>query len=145
MTVDVTRELAALEEAFRALARLRDEAAARSLAEVVVRRYDRLRAPDAIDERRSLFRFLDSSFGPDPAALDVAIATWNQDRSPDAANSLWRAAEAPRLDVFRAINLADDGIHTIRGCAMPQLARGVKGFRAGLCLPRCCEDKRSVP
>lgn len=113
MTVDVTRELAALEEAFRALARLRDEAAARSLAEVVVRRYDRLRAPDASDERRSLFRFLASSFGPDPAALDVAIATWNQDRSPDAANSLWRAAEAPRLDVFRAINLADDGIHTL--------------------------------
>ena len=113
MTVDVTRELAALQQAFRALARLRDEAAARSLAAVVVQRYDRLRSPDAAEERRSLFRFLATSFGPDPAALDSAIAAWQQDRSPDAANALWRASEAPRVDLFRAINLADDGIHTL--------------------------------
>ena len=113
MTADLTRELAALQETFRALARLRDEAAARSLAEVVVRRYDRLRSAEATDQRRSLFRFLATSFGPDPASLDAAIAGWNAERSADAANALWRAAEAPRLELFRAINLADDGIHTL--------------------------------
>ncbi len=113
MTADVTRELAALQEAFRALARLRDEGAARSLAEVVVRRYERLRSPETAAQRRALFHLLATSFGPDTGALDAAIANWTNDRSPDAASTLWRAAEAPRLELLRAINLADDGIHTL--------------------------------
>ena len=113
MTTEVRQELAALREAFRALARLHDEAAARSLAELVVRRYARVRSAPAEDALRDVFRFLADDFAPDPDPLDAAVAAWRRDPSPATAQALWHAAEAPRLDLLRAINLADDGIHTL--------------------------------
>lgn len=111
MTDATRRELSALREACRALARLRDEAAARSLAELVVRRYRRLASsPDA---KREFFTFLAGDFGPDPAAITAAVERWQADPSPTNQHDLWRAAEAPRLELFRSINLAADGIHTL--------------------------------
>lgn len=113
MTTEVRQELAALREAFRALARLRDEAAARSLAELVVRRYDRLRAAGADHALREVFHFLADDFAPDPEPLQAAVDAWRRDPTPATAHALWHAAEAPRLELLRAINLADDGIHTL--------------------------------
>ena len=113
MTTDVYQELAALREAFRALARLRDDAAARSLAALVVRRYDRLRSAGDDDVLRAVFRFLTDEFAPDPGALGSAVDRWRNEPTPARAQELWHAAEAPRLELLRSINLADDGIHTL--------------------------------
>ncbi|NDH10721.1 MAG: hypothetical protein EBY44_03110 [Actinobacteria bacterium] len=102
-----------LQETCRALTRLRDEAAARSLAELVVRRYANLTRARDDEAKRSFFDFLVRAFAPDPTAVAAAIDAYR--RAPDAttAHDLWAASEAPRLDLFRSINLADDGIHTL--------------------------------
>ena len=116
-TADVTSsanpELVVLQETCRALTRLRDEAAARSLAELVVRRYANLTRARDDEAKRSFFDFLVRAFAPDPTAVAAAIDAYR--RNPDAttAHDLWAASEAPRLDLFRSINLADDGIHTL--------------------------------
>ncbi|MEO0494740.1 MAG: malonyl-CoA decarboxylase family protein, partial [Actinomycetota bacterium] len=106
-------ELVVLQETCRALTRLRDEAAARSLAELVVRRYANLTRDGDDEAKRSFFGFLVDEFAPDPAALADAIASYQSAPDATTARDLWSAAEAPRLDLFRSINLAADGIHTL--------------------------------
>lgn len=94
----------------RALLRLRSEAAARSLAQLAERRYTDL-ADD--DQRRTVFIGLRDEFAADPTAVASAIETWRS--TPDQANlhRLWRTSEAPRLELFRALHLADRGIETL--------------------------------
>lgn len=106
-------ELVVLQETCRALTRLRDEAAARSLAELVVRRYANLTRAGDDEAKRSFFGFLVREFAPDPTALANAVAAYQAAPDATTAHELWAAAEAPRLDLFRSINLADDGIHTL--------------------------------
>jgi malonyl-CoA decarboxylase len=106
-------ELAVLRETCRALTRLRDEAAARSLAELVVRRYATLTRQGDDDAKAAFFAFLIDEFAPDPAAVTAAVTAWQANPDPATVHRLWESAEAPRLELFRAINLATDGIHTL--------------------------------
>ena len=113
MTPSANPELVVLQETCRALTRLRDEAAARSLAELVVRRYANLTQADDDEAKRSFFDFLVRAFAPDPTAVAAAIAAYQHAPGATTAHDLWTVSEAPRLDLFRSINLADDGIHTL--------------------------------
>lgn len=106
-------ELVVLQETCRALTRLRDEAAARSLAELVVRRYATLTRDHDDNAKTAFFTFLVNDFAPDTAAVDDAIAAWQTEPGPANAHRLWAATEAPRLELFRSINLATHGIHTL--------------------------------
>ena len=113
MSAAATPELAVLRETCRALTRLRDEAAARSLAELVVRRYGALSRDNNDEAKSAFFAFLVDAFAPDTAAVDQAVSAWRAHPDPAAVHRLWQAAEAPRLELFRSINLAPDGINTL--------------------------------
>ena len=113
MSATANPELAVLCETCRALTRLRDEAAARSLAELVVRRYAALTRHGDDEAKAAFFAFLVDEFAPDPAAITTAVTAWRANPDPATVHLLWQAAEAPRLDLFRSINLAADGIHTL--------------------------------
>ncbi|MEM9202104.1 MAG: malonyl-CoA decarboxylase family protein [Actinomycetota bacterium] len=106
-------ELTVLRETCRALTQLRDEAAARSLAELVVRRYTTLTRQGDDDAKAALFAFLVEEFAPDPAGVTAAVEAWREAPGPQSVHGLWAATEAPRLELFRSINLAADGIHTL--------------------------------
>ena len=90
----------------RALLRLRGETASRSLAELVVRRYESM----TDEQKTGFFQLILSDFGADRDAVDAAITTYQQD--PNEANtvSLAQAADSQRLNLFRAINTATGGI-----------------------------------
>ena len=104
------------------MSRLHDEAAVRSLAELVVRRYANLADDD--EAKLVFFATLRDEFAPDGAALQAAIASWQNEPDPTTVHALWRAAEAPRLDLLRSINLADHGIHTLLTMRADLLALG---------------------
>ncbi len=95
------------------MTRLPDEAAVRSLAELVVRRYAALSREDDDEAKIAFFAFLVEEFGPDIAEVTAAIQRWQADPDPVTIHRLWTATEAPRLELFRSINLAADGIHTL--------------------------------
>ena len=113
MNTSANPELTVLRETCRALTRLRDEAAARSLAELVVRRYATLTRQGDDDAKAEFFGFLVDEFAPDPDAVTAAIAAWQAESGPGSVHQLWKATEAPRLELFRSINLTGDGIHTL--------------------------------
>ncbi len=113
MNSSINSELAALEQTCKALIRLRDETAARSLAELVVSRYTTLTQVNADDAKRKFFTSLVEDFSPDVLALKDAVTAYQETLDPISAQRVWDAAEAPRLDLFRSINLASDGIHTL--------------------------------
>ena len=113
MNSSVNSELAALEQTCKALIRLRGETAARSLAELVVSRYNTLTQINADEAKRTFFTFLVEDFSPDVLALKDAVTVYQESPDPISAQKVWDAAEAPRLDLFRSINLASDGIHTL--------------------------------
>ncbi|HJP16546.1 MAG TPA: malonyl-CoA decarboxylase family protein [Acidimicrobiales bacterium] len=113
MNSSINSELAALEQTCKALIRLRDETAARSLAELVVSRYTTLTQVNADDAKRKFFTSLVEDFSPDVLALKDAVTAYQEALDPISAQMVWDAAEAPRLDLFRSINLATDGIHTL--------------------------------
>jgi len=113
MNSSINSELAALEQTCKALIRLRDETAARSLAELVVSRYTTLTQVNADDAKRKFFTSLVEDFSPDVLALKDAVTAYQEALDPISAQKVWDAAEAPRLDLFRSINLASDGIHTL--------------------------------
>ncbi len=113
MNSSVNSELAALKQTCQALIRLRDETAARSLAELVVSRYTTLTQANADEAKRVFFQSLVEEFSPDVLALKNAVSVYQESPDPISAQHIWDVAEAPRLDLFRSINLAADGIHTL--------------------------------
>ena len=66
----------------RALLRLRGETASRSLAELVVRRYESM----TDEQKTGFFQLILSDFGADRDAVDAAITTYQQD--PNEANTV---------------------------------------------------------
>ena len=83
-----------------ALLRLRGETAGRALAELIVRRYASMNA----DEKTAFFEVLLSEFGADRGAVDAAISTYQSEPSEMNTVALAEAADALRLNLFRAIN-----------------------------------------
>lgn len=90
----------------RALLRLRGDTASRSLAELLVRRYTSLDDQQKTD----FFRMLLDEFGAERSNVDQAIAAYQTDPSEANTVALAEAADARRLNLFRAVNTADGGI-----------------------------------
>ena len=103
----------------RALLRLRGDTASQALAELLVRRYNSLGAP----ERTAFFRLLLDEFGADRVAVDAAIAAYQQDPSEANMVALAEAADSKRLPLFRAVNTAPGGIAMLLDMRTELLAR----------------------
>ena len=95
-----------LRDACRTLLRTRGEASVVTLARHALDTFGRLDA----DELRKFFEFLARDLGPDPAALDAAIAAYRDDPGPETATALARAAESPRRDLLGLLNTAPNGM-----------------------------------
>jgi malonyl-CoA decarboxylase len=67
-----------------------------------------LRALDA-DDRRSFRRYLAAEFQPDKAALRTAAQRYLADATPEAAAALAQAADPPRQELLRRMNMAPGG------------------------------------
>lgn len=103
----------------RALLRLRGDTASRALAELLVRRYNSLTAA----ERTDFFRLLLDEFGAERAAVDTAIANYQQEPSEAHMVALAEAADSKRLSLFRAVNTAPGGIAMLLAMRSELLAR----------------------
>ena len=102
-----------------ALLRLRGETAGRALAELVVRRYVSMDA----DQKTAFFEVLLNEFGADRCAIDAAISTYQSEPSEINTVALAEAADALRLNLFRAINTAPGGIGVLLDMRTELLAR----------------------
>src|SRR6476659_5255525 len=95
-----------LEGLCRALLSGRGEASGVALARRVLDRYAALPVPARLD----FFRLLARDFGPDPARLRAAWAAYDGDpAAPAGLRALLGAAEPPRQELFRRLNLAPGG------------------------------------
>jgi malonyl-CoA decarboxylase len=90
----------------RALLRLRGDTASRALAELLVRRYQSLNDDQKVD----FFRLLLDEFGADRSAVDLAIVNYQTEPTEQTLVTLAEAADSRRLELFRAINTAPEGI-----------------------------------
>jgi malonyl-CoA decarboxylase len=96
---------AGLVEQCEALLSGRGEASGVALAQDILTRYADL----TTGPRIAFFEALASTFGPDRAAIDAAVATWRMSPSDETASQLHRASEPRRLELFRRLNLAPGG------------------------------------
>lgn len=93
----------------RALVEHRAETASRSLAELLVQRFQSL----APAERLDFYDVLLKSFGADRAKLEAAIKKYQSSPSEATIADLSDAAESDRLRLFRSIHLAQGGISVL--------------------------------
>src|SRR5205085_7748153 len=54
-------------------------------------------------------------FGPDSQRLAASVAAWKNDASDEAASKLHHAAEPRRMELFRRLNLAQNGTAALVG------------------------------
>ena len=95
----------------RTLASQRGEASGALLARRAVALYRRLDAP----ARRHFFSLLARNFSPDRNAVLEAAVAYHRDPSPRHFAELQRAAEPPRQELFRRMNMAPGGTATLLG------------------------------
>jgi len=91
------------------LLRLKGEAAAISLAHQILVTYKGLSPRN----RLQFFERLRTEFMPDAERLNQAIAEYQRDPNPDNVRILALAAESPRQDLFRLLNMGPDGTPSI--------------------------------
>ncbi|HET6468117.1 MAG TPA: malonyl-CoA decarboxylase [Geminicoccaceae bacterium] len=94
-----------LESLCRALLSGRGEASGVALARQVLDAYGQAPMPARLD----FFRLLARDFGPDQGRLRSAWAAYEAAPSPLTLQALLRAAEPPRQELFRRLNLAPGG------------------------------------
>lgn len=75
------------------------------------------------EQKTAFFQRLLNDFGADRGAVDVAIAAYKDDPSETNTVALAEAADAKRLDLFRAINTAPGGIGVLLDMRTQILAR----------------------
>src|SRR5216684_5058961 len=97
--VDCVKQLAAI---------LLSERGEASGAQVARELHHVLRALDP-DDRHSFQRYLATEFQPDKAALRAAAERYLADGTPEAAAALARAADPPRQELLRRMNMAPGG------------------------------------
>ena len=67
------------------------------------------------EDRTAFFRFLAEGFGPDPERLRRAVEAWMAEPSAEAAARLAEAAEPPRQELLRRMNMAPGGTAALVG------------------------------
>ena len=95
-----------LRDACRTLLRTRGEASVVTLARGALDTFAQLDG----GARNEFFEFLARDLGPDPAALDAAIADYREAPGPETATALARAAESPRRELLGLLNTAPHGM-----------------------------------
>jgi malonyl-CoA decarboxylase len=85
------------------------EASGMAIARDIMDRWARLDA----EGRLAFMTMLLERFGPDTEALEKAIDTYRQERTPAALLALNVAAEPLRQELIRRLNLAPNGIATL--------------------------------
>ena len=95
-----------LRDVCRALLRTRGEASVVTLARGALDTFAQLDR----GARDEFFEFLARDLGPDPAALDAAIAGYLKAPGPETATALARAAESPRRELLGLLNTAPNGM-----------------------------------
>ncbi len=93
----------------RRLLHLKGEASAISLADKILSTYKGL----SKRQRLQFFERLLTDFMPDTKRLDDAIAGYQNDPNVKTAAALQAAAESPRQDLFRILNMGPDGTASI--------------------------------
>jgi malonyl-CoA decarboxylase len=93
----------------RGLVHLKGEASAISLADQILSMYKGLSSRN----RLQFFERLLTDFLPDRKRLNEAIAAYQQDANPNSVVALQSAAESPRQEVFRLLNMGPDGTASI--------------------------------
>ena len=101
------------------LLRLKGEASAISLAHQILTAYQGL----AKRNRLQFFERLLTEFMPDTERLNRAIAAYQQEPNANTVKALEAAAESPRQDLFRLLNMGPDGTASI--VSMRQDLRGM--------------------
>ena len=95
-----------LRDVCRALLRTRGEASVVTLARGALDTFARLDGA----ERRKFFDFLARDLGPDPAALDAAVAAYRNAPGPETTTALALAAESPRRELLGLLNTAPNAM-----------------------------------
>jgi malonyl-CoA decarboxylase len=101
------------------LLRLKGEASAISLAHQILTAYQRLSSRN----RLQFFEHLLTDFMPDTERLNHAIAAYQRAPNADTVRALEVAAESPRQELFRMLNMGPDGTPSI--VSMRQDLRGI--------------------
>src|SRR5439155_462340 len=94
----------------RRLVHLKGEASAISLADKILTTYKSL----STRNRLQFFERLLTEFMPDSRRLDDAIAAYQRDPNANTAAALQGAAESPRQELFRVLNMGPDGPASIQ-------------------------------
>jgi malonyl-CoA decarboxylase len=100
-----------LPELLKALVSVRGEASGVALAREILALYDGL----AADERHQFFVFLNAAFAPDPGKVRAAAERYLAEPAASLLSALQSAAEPPRRELFRRLNLAPGGTARIVG------------------------------
>src|SRR5580704_4811162 len=100
---------AGLVELCEALLSGRGEASGVALAQEILAHYAEL----TTGPRIAFFEALATTFGPDRARIDQAIAAWREAPSDATAADLHVASEPRRLELFRRLNLAPNGTRAL--------------------------------
>ena len=87
----------------------RGEASGTALARELVEAYRIMTEP----QRRAFFAMLQSDFGPDPDAIQVAVDAYRDNPGFGTLLALRRAAEPPRQELIRRMNMAPGGTRAI--------------------------------
>ena len=93
----------------RRLVHLKGEASAISLADKILSTYKAL----SKRHRLQFFERLLTDFIPDTKRLNDAIAAYQEDPNVKTAAALQSAAESPRQELFRILNMGPDGTASI--------------------------------
>jgi malonyl-CoA decarboxylase len=83
----------------------RGEASGVALAREILSRYGAL----TTGPRIAFFEALAERFGPDPARMQAAVASWQEKPGDESAAELHAASEPRRQELFRRLNLAPGG------------------------------------
>src|SRR3954467_15235503 len=88
---------------------LKGEASSISLSHQILLTYQNL----SERQRLQFFEHLLKDFMPDARRLNDAIAAYQREPNPQTVSELETAAESPRQELFRALNMGPDGTSSI--------------------------------
>lgn len=88
---------------------LKGEASSIALAEEILLAYTNF----SPEEKTEFFHYLETGIGVDLNAVEKAISQFQETRTQDAVQAIHKASESPRLELFRALNMASMGTQSL--------------------------------
>jgi malonyl-CoA decarboxylase len=88
---------------------LKGEASSIALAEEIISAYVQF----SPEEKAEFFQYLETGIGADLSIIEQAISAFQENRTQDAVQAIHKASESPRLELFRALNMASMGTQSL--------------------------------